>query len=321
MKRLLGFALLLVGMQCLAVRTEDRSLVVAQDGSGDYATIQEAINSVRVEMTYRTRIFIKKGVYREKLMVDSNVNNITLEGEDRDSTIIVWGDHANMAFREAGTMERNGRTVKAGEKLGTFRTYTLRVMGDGFRAVNLTIENDAEQLGQAVALHAEGRSAQFINCRFLGNQDTIYLGGTGKMYFKGCYVEGTTDFIFGSATGWFEGCEIRSKKNSYITAPSTPKESMYGLVFNYCKLTAEEGIDRVYLGRPWRPYGQSVFMNCDMGRHIRKEGWHNWNKKENEATARFVEINNNGEGSDLSGRVKWMKKGKEKDYSFEKVIY
>ena len=149
--------------------------------------------------------------------------------------------------------------------------------GNSITFRNLTIENNAARLGQAVALHTEGDKLVFINCRILGNQDTIYTGAAGtRLYFADCYIDGTTDFIFGPSTAFFENCEIRSKTNSYVTAASTPKDIAVGYVFKNCRLTADPGVDKVYLGRPWRPYAATVFINCEMGKHIRPEGWHNW---------------------------------------------
>lgn len=158
--------------------------------------------------------------------------------------------------------------------MGTFRTYTLKVEGNSITFKNLTIENNAARLGQAVALHTEGDRLIFINCRFLGNQDTIYTGAKGtRLYFLNCYIEGTTDFIFGPSTALFRNCTIHSKSNSYITAASTPKDVEVGYVFRDCKLTAAPGVDKVYLGRPWRPYAATVFINCEWGSiSVRKAG-------------------------------------------------
>ncbi|MBP3758012.1 MAG: pectin esterase, partial [Prevotella sp.] len=162
--------------------------------------------------------------------------------------------------------------------------------------------------GQAVALHTEGDHLQFIGCRLLGNQDTVYTGvGGTRILFKDCYIEGTTDFIFGPSTAWFEHCHIHSKANSYVTAASTPQEVAYGYVFNHCRLTAAQGINKVYLGRPWRPYAHTLFMNCELGSHIVSAGWHNWKNPDNERTARYEEYNNTGEGASTKERVAWSR--------------
>ncbi len=287
-------------------------IIVAKDSSGNFTSVQEAINSVRGIMTERKTIFIKNGVYKEKIVVPTHAINITLIGEDKEKTIITWDDHANIIL--PGTSK----------PMGTFKTYTLLVQGHGFKAENLTIENNAPQLGQAVALHVEGDKAVFVNCRILGNQDTIYAGSqTSRQYYKNCYIEGTTDFIFGSATAYFDQCEIHSKKNSYITAPSTPQEKPYGFVFYQCKLTADSDITKVYLGRPWRPYGASAFVKCEMDSHILPEGWDNWRNPENEKTARFIEIANTGAGADTSKRVSWSRQPdnpQAKNYTLKKVF-
>ena len=266
------------------------TIVVSRDGTGNFRTLQEAIESARAFMDYTVTIYVKNGVYKEKVIVPSWVENIDIIGEDRDKTIITYDDHANI------------------NKMGTFRTYTVKVEGSDITFKNLTIENNAAQLGQAVALHTEGDRLKFINCRILGNQDTIYTGAKfTRLYFKDCYIDGTTDFIFGPSTALFEDCIIHSKRNSYVTAASTPKEAKYGYVFKHCKLTAEPGVDKVYLGRPWRPYAYTLFIECELGKHIVPAGWHNWGKQSNEETARYMEYKNTGEGANVSERVAWSK--------------
>lgn len=275
---------------------EPRKLVVAQDGTGDYTTIAEALEAVRAFMDFDVKIYIKKGIYKEKLVVPSWVQHIELIGEDVQNTIITHADHANM------------------NHMGTFRTYTVKVEGNYITFRNITIENNAPRLGQAVALHTEGDCLRFINCRFLGNQDTVYTGVEGtRLYFENCYIEGTTDFIFGPSTAWFEGCTIHSKANSYITAASTPKDIEYGYIFNKCKLTATAGVNKVYLGRPWRPYAYTIFMNCELGKHIVGAGWDNWRDAKNEKTARYAEYHNSAEGAKADNRVKWAKQLSDKE--------
>lgn len=272
------------------------TIVVARDGTGEFRTIDEAIEVCRAFMEYQKVIYVKNGVYKEKLIVPSWLTNITICGEDRDKTIITYDDHANL--RLEGT-ER---------KMGTFRTYTLKIEGTNITIKNITIENNAAKLGQAVCIHTEGDNLTFENCRILGNQDTIYTGTPGThCYFHNCYIEGTTDFIFGPSTAWFENCELHSKANSYITAASTPQGQKYGYIFNHCRLTAEPGVDKVYLGRPWRPYAHTLFMNCKMGSHICPLGWDNWRNKENEKTTRYEEYNNSGAGAPGKQRATWSR--------------
>lgn len=308
MKKILKISLLLL-FACLGTvqaQQKQDTIVVARDGTGAYRTIQEAVEAVRAFMDYTVTIYIKDGLYKEKLVIPAWVKNVQLVGESTEGTIITYDDHANI------------------NKMGTFRTYTIKVEGNDITFKNLTIENNAAPLGQAVALHTEGDRLMFIHCRFLGNQDTIYTGREGaRLLFTDCYIEGTTDFIFGPATALFERCTIHSKKNSYITAASTPENIPFGYVFKNCKLTAAPGITKVYLGRPWRPYASTTFLNCEFGSHIRPEGWDNWRNPENEKTARYAEFGNTGEGAATAGRVKWAKQLTNKEamrYTIENIF-
>ena len=277
------------------------TIVVARDGTGQFRTVDEAIEVCRAFMEYHKVIFVKRGIYKEKIVVPQWLTNIEICGEDRDQTIITYDDHANI--RIPGT----------DRKMGTFRTYTIKVQGSHITFKDITIENNAAKLGQAVALHTEGDCLTFINCRFLGNQDTIYTGNPGsRLYFQNCYIEGTTDFIFGPATAWFEQCHIFCKQKSYITAASTPQDQPYGYVFNKCTIRAAEGVEKLYLGRPWRDYGYTLFMNCDLCKEIRPEGWHHW-EEHREKTARYMEYNNFGEGAATDKRVSWSRQLSKKE--------
>ncbi len=289
--RLSVLVILLCGAVHLSAQKQWKdTIVVSRDGTGDYRTLTEAMEGIRAFMDYRVTVLIKKGTYKEKLVIPSWLQNVDFVGEDAKTTLITYDDHANI------------------NKMGTFRTYTLKVEGSNITFCNLTIENNAARLGQAVALHTEGDRLLFIDCRFLGNQDTVYTGAAGtRLLFRNCYIEGTTDFIFGPATAVFESCEIRSKSDSYITAASTPEDVTVGYVFKRCRLTAEEGVNKVFLGRPWRPYAATVFIECEMGTHIRPEGWHNWNNPDNEKTARYAEYGSRGEGASAEARVVWAK--------------
>lgn len=274
-----------------AKTTKIKMIIVDKSGNGDFTSVQEAVNSVRAfDPDGPTVILIKKGVYHEKVIVPDYVCNLKLIGEDKNETIISYDDHAKK------------------NDMGTFKTFTLQIRGNDIVLENLTIENAAEPVAQAVALHTEGDRIVFRNCRFLGNQDTIYTGGDkGRLYFQDCYIEGTTDFIFGPATAWFENCAIHCKKNSYITAASTPETEEFGYIFNDCNITMAEGIDKVYLGRPWRPYAMTLFMKCYLPKGIIAEGWNNWRNPENEKTARYAEYANRGEGSLTEKRVSWVR--------------
>lgn len=298
-KLLLSLVLALVGT--LVVNAANKydnpdTLFVARDGTAEFRNIDDAIEVCRAFMEYHKVIFVKKGTYKEKLIVPSWLTNIEICGEDRDNTIITYDDHANVFI--PGT----------DRKMGTFRTYTVRVDGNDITFRNITIENNAARLGQAVALHTQGDRLTFVNCRILGNQDTVYTGGINtRLYFKDCHIEGTTDFIFGPSTAWFENCTILSRTDSYITAASTPQNVEYGYVFNRCKIVAAEGVSKVYLGRPWRPYAHTLFMNCQLGKHILPVGWHNWSNTQNETTARYCEYNNHGEGAATKERAAWTR--------------
>ena len=298
-KLLLSLVLVLAGT--LAVNAANKydnpdTLFVARDGTAEFRNIDDAIEVCRAFMEYHKVIFVKKGTYKEKLIVPSWLTNIEICGEDRDNTIITYDDHANVFI--PGT----------DRKMGTFRTYTVRVDGNDITFRNITIENNAARLGQAVALHTQGDRLTFVNCRILGNQDTVYTGGINtRLYFKDCHIEGTTDFIFGPSTAWFENCTILSRTDSYITAASTPQNVEYGYVFNRCKIVAAEGVSKVYLGRPWSPYAHTLFMNCQLGKHILPVGWHNWSNTQNETTARYCEYNNHGEGAATKERAAWTR--------------
>ena len=311
MKQLLLLIALSLSITSQAANSYDNpdTIVVARDGTGAFRTVDEALEVCRAFMEYHKVIYIKKGTYKEKLIIPQWLQNIELCGEDMNETIITFDDHANIEF--------------GGKKLGTFRTYTLKIEGNDITLKNLTIENNAARLGQAVALHTEGDRLVFVNCRFIGHQDTIYTGMPAtRLFFKGCYICGTTDFIFGPSTAWFEDCTIESLVNSYVTAASTPQDQPFGYIFNNCRLIAKPGVDKVYLGRPWRDYGYTLFMNCELGGHIRPEGWHHW-EKQREQTARYLEYNNRGEGAQSQQRVAWSRQLTKKEVqqiTMEKVF-
>ena len=305
--------LLVSCMTASAAKSYDNpdTIVVARDGTGEFRNIGEAIEVCRAFMDYHKVIYVKKGTYKEKIILPQWLQNIEICGEDRDQTIITYDDHANI------------KTAEYPQGMGTFRTYTVCVEGNAITFKNITIENNAPRLGQAVALHTEGDRLLFVNCRFLGNQDTVYTGvAATRLYFKDCYIEGTTDFIFGPSTAWFEHCDIYCKHNSYITAASTPKEQLFGYVFNNCTISCGPGVDKMYLGRPWRDYGYTLFMHCTLPAQIRPEDWHHW-REEAKQTARYYEFENTGEGAAIDGRVSWSRqltKREAKEVTLENVF-
>jgi pectinesterase len=288
---------------------DEFNIVVDQKGNGDFTTIQEAIDAAKAYPSQRITISIKDGVYYEKVKVHAWNTHISFIGESRENTIITYDDYFGKI-----NLGRNS----------TFYTHTVLVEGDDFFAKNLTIKNTSGPVGQAVALGVNANRVQFSNCAFLGNQDTLYTSGEGnKNYFKDCYIEGTTDFIFGDATALFENCQIHSKSDSYATAASTQKGIAYGYVFKNCKLTADEKVTKAYLGRPWRPFAKTVYLNCEIGKHILPEGWDNWSKPEAETGSFYGEYKCTGEGYQPKNRVSWshqLKDSEAKKYTIENIL-
>ena len=284
-------------------------MVVSKDETGDFTTIQEAINASKAFPYQRVLIHIKNGVYNEKVHVYSWNTHVSLIGESKKNTIITFDDYFDKI-----DLGRNS----------TFHTATLLVEGNNFIAKNITVKNTAGAVGQAIALSVNADKCHFDNCSLLGFQDTLYTSGEGfKQYFKNCFIEGSTDFIFGEATVLYENCEIHSKTNSYITAASTPKNQDFGYVFKNCTLTADENVSEVYLGRPWRMYAKTVFIECEMGNHIKPEGWHNWSNKEAETNTFYAEFNCSGEGFKPESRVNWshqLKKSQAKKYTIDNIL-
>ena len=269
--------------------------IVAADGTGQYTSIQQAINGVPPSRQAGPRwvILVKPGVYHERVYVQRERGNILLEGEDASRTIVTYSLNAHTAGPD-------------GKPIGTFRTPTLQVDGDGFEARNLTIANGAGPVGQALALRVDADRVVFRGCRFLGWQDTI-LANRGRQYFEHCTIEGHVDFIFGGATAYFDHCDIHCLRDGYITAASTPKGQAHGFVFADCDITGAPGV-KTYLGRPWRDYASVVFLRTHMSDVVRPEGWFDWKKPEAHHTTRYAEFENSGPGADLTHRVKWERR-------------
>ncbi len=309
------FLLTLVGFlfagQCFAQTGNPQQykyiFTVAKDGTGEFTTIQDAIDAMRVYPLAPITLYIKNGVYNEKIELPANNTDVTFIGENVDSTIITWNDYSGKG------------------KHTTFTSYTAKISGNRFRAENITFANTAGPVGQALALYVDGDKAVFKNCKFLGNQDTIFTAGeTSRQFFENCYIEGTTDFIFGPATVLFRGCTIKGKSNSYITAASTYRRSSFGYVFKDCKIVADTNVTKLYLGRPWRAFAKTVFVHCDLPKVIAPEGWNNWGNTENEKTVFYAEYKNTGEGAAVDKRVKWTKQLSKKEagrYNPETVFH
>lgn len=276
--------------------TAQSKITVARDGSGNFKTVQEALNSIPSGNKEPVTILIKAGIYKEVITVDATKENIRFLGDGATKTILTYDNHA-------------GTTLANGDTLNTWTCASVFIYGNDFHAENISFENTAGfTAGQAVAIRIEGNRASFINCHFKGNQDVLFLSGSGvKNYFRDCYIEGTTDFIFGAATAVFKNCHIHSKKNSHVTAASTNSIIPYGFVFFDCRLTADSNINKVSLGRPWSPAASVTYLNCYLGPHIVPEGWNNWKNPANELTARYAEYNSSGPGANVSSRVKWAR--------------
>jgi pectinesterase len=263
---------------------------VAKDGTGDYYNIQDAIDAMRVYPLAPITLYIKNGIYNEKIELPANNTDVTFVGQNVDSTIITWNDYSGKG------------------KHTTFTSYTAKISGNRFRAENITFANSAGPVGQALALYVDADKAVFKNCKFLGSQDTIFTSGEqSRQLFTDCYIEGTTDFIFGPSTAVFQNCTIRAKTNSFITAASTTVGKQFGYVFMNCKIIADSAVNKLYLGRPWRANAKTVFINCDLPKAIAPEGWYNWNNPDNEKTVFYAEYKNKGDGARPDKRVKWAK--------------
>ncbi len=264
--------------------------VVAKDGSGDFFTIQEAVNAVPdFRKKNRTTILVRKGEYKEKVVIPESKINISLIGEE--GAVLTNDDYASKENR-------------FGEEMSTSGSATCYIYAPDFYAENITFQNTAGRVGQAVACFVSGDRVYFKDCRFLGNQDTLYTyGKDSRQYYEHCYIEGTVDFIFGWSTALFKDCTIHSLGNGYVTAPSTDAGKAYGYVFLHCKLTGAEEATDVYLSRPWRSYAQAVFIHCDLGKHILPAGWNNWDKPSDEATVFYAEYENTGEGANPAARA------------------
>ncbi|MBO5279166.1 MAG: pectin methylesterase [Lachnospiraceae bacterium] len=296
-------------------------ITVAKDGSGDFTSVQEAVNSVSKENTSPVTIFIKSGTYTECLTIDRPY--ITFEGEEVTSTILTFGNYAKMVMED-------------GSNRGTFRSYSTLIDTHDFTAKNITFENSAgpgKLVGQALAAYVDGDRIYFENCHFLGDQDTLFTGPlpptvlqkngfvgpkefapriNGRHLYRNCFICGGVDFIFGSSTAYFDHCEIYSNRHEgadgiqgYTTAASTAEGQEYGYVFADCKFTSDCPPESVYLGRPWRNFAKTVLINCELGEHICKAGWHNWNKPEAESTTFYAEYESKGPGAAPESRVPW----------------
>ena len=289
-----------------------QSIIVAKDGSGKYTKVKAALDAIPSGNTKPINIFIKKGVYKERLVLDTRKDFVSMTGESATNTILTYDNHAR-------------KVLPDGDTVNTWNSASFFIYADNFTAKNLTFQNNAGfDSGQAVAVFAFGNRLAFSLCSFKGFQDVLFCSGNGvKQYYQDCYIEGTTDFIFGAATAVFKNCHIHSKKNSHVTAASTNSVIPYGFVFLDCKLTADSNINKVSLGRPWSPTASVTYINCEMGKHIIPEGWNNWKNPANEATARYAEFKSTGYGANPEARVKWSRQltdEEAKKYTVENIL-
>lgn len=291
MKKLLLLWFLWPLLPALAQNTK---FTVAQDGSGTHSSVQAALDAVPIGNRNLITIFIKKGTYKEKLSLAKKKNFVKLVGEDLTRTILTYDDY-------------NGRPTEGGEPMSTSNSATFKVFGHDFTAENLTFENTAGDASQAVAVWVYGDRVQFKNCRFLGFKDTLYTNGYGsRQYYQDCYIEGITDFILGSSTAFFEDCTLFCKPGgSCLSAASTPDTTRYGYVFQHCKIVGDAPTDSYFLGRPWKPFAKTVFINCEMSDIIKEKGWDHWGKETNKQDAFFAEYKSTGPGAAPKKRILW----------------
>lgn len=299
---------------------------VGQNNEADFHTLTDALSALEQADDANGSIApalirIHKGLYRERITIRRPF--LTLEGDAAEDTVFSYGLYARMPSADIG-------------KLGTFRSYSCLIDTHDFTAKNLTFANSSGKgtdVGQALAVYADGDRLIFDSCRFLGGQDTLFTAPlppaeiepngfigpkqhaprlSGRHYYKNCYIEGDIDFIFGGATAYFESCEFYSKDtgqeiSSYVTAASTPEGQEYGYVMQSCRFTGSCPPHSAYLGRPWRNYAKTVLLDCYIGAHIREEGWHDWNKAQAQETVLYAEHGSHGPSSDKNKRPGWVR--------------
>ncbi len=309
--RIVAFVLLVAQPRAHASVREEPDAVVAADGTGQFKTIRAAIDAAP-QITHPGRswtIFVKAGTYRELVYIQREKRFIKVVGEDAEKTILTFD-----LF--------NDYPAPDGKPTATFRTPTIMLDADDFTFENITLENSALKKGQALAVRIDGDRDVFRHVRFIGWQDTI-LTNRGRHYFEGCTITGATDFIFGGGTAFFERCKIICLGTGYITAASTPDFQAYGYVFSHCIITGQTADVKTYLGRPWRDFAQTIFLNCEMSEVVKPEGWHNWGKPYAETVARYAEFASTGPGANPTARVTWSKQltaSEAANFSREKVL-
>lgn len=260
---------------------------------GPFTSVQAAVDAA-VAGGVPARIRIGPGTWRGVVDVPPGAPPVHVVGAGMASTVLVDG-------RSASHID-----PRTGRAYGTYGSATMTVRSDDFRAERLTIENDAGPVGQAVALVVDGTRAAFDQVQILGHQDSLYLRTAGsRVWFRDCRIEGSVDYIFGAATALFDGCALLSLGNGYVTAASTPADQAYGFVFRRCRLSAAVGVSRVYLGRPWRPHAAALFVDCALDAPVPDPGWHDWDKPDARATARFGNVDGRGANGAFLPEAPW----------------
>jgi pectinesterase len=298
-------------LSAITLRAEQAALVVAPDGSGQFKTVQAAVDSIPEENTGPRLIVLKPGTYKEQVVIKSGKPFLTLRGADKDprKTIVTFNRYATIEDPKAPK-----------KRIGVPDSETVSIQADHFTAENITFENTAGRVAAAIAVRTTGDKIIFRNCRFLSWQDTLYLDGK-RVYLHECYVEGRVDFVYGSATAVFEKCHLHATDGGVITAASTKPETPFGLVFLRCKVTCKE--DRSYLGSPWQPGAATAFLECELGENLWPQGWTEWKGEQHHKTARFVEYNNTGPGAHPEQRPAWTRQltdAEAKSHTVENIL-
>jgi pectin methylesterase-like acyl-CoA thioesterase len=297
LKRFLLLSVLCLAAIGMASSPEDiADMVVAQDGSGDFTKVQDAVNAVPNNKSIQTVIFIKPGTYKEKINVSADKKNLKFVGESYENTILTFDDYAGKTKDYASTC----------------------IAADDFTAVGITFQNTIDSRtqgikgGQAAALRVDGDRAVFYKCRIMGFQDTYYTGGNKRSYHRDCIIIGTTDFIYGNGIALFENCTIYNRKDSHVTAhcqklKDGKSQNKFGYVFKHCKIKVYPGetVAKASLGRPWGNGARVVYLYCEIDSHIKDEGWSIWRGRENHKTAYYAEYKNRGPGYKPKSRLDW----------------
>lgn len=290
-----------------------QQIIVAADGTGHYTTMQAAVDAVPDNNDERILIYVKNGVYHEKLIFPADKSAISLFGEDKFEAVL--------QFNEVPTVRHSPEDI-----FNTYGSASTIVLSDDFTAENITFHNSSGPgTGQALVINVQGDRSIFTNARFVSNQDTIFLNTTGRAYFYNNYIEGDVDFIYGPATAVFENCDIvnNRKTGGYVTAASTPEEQEFGFVFINSRIIGDVNQGSVWLGRPWRPFAHVAFINCYMSEVVQRTGWHNWGNAANEATARYEEYQSYGPGANPNGRITWSRQltdAEATSYTLENIL-